>query len=265
MNQLGVQDVETFIDRIGMDKYVEHIDRIFGKYYPMSMLIGSGEPTDYPNFIEFCNHFLDQKNSMRVISNLEHVDRILQIKDKTRLEIEASFHLDSYLRNGKIPDDLIERYKKLYDSGVHIVNVITPLSPLVLANYSEYARLIQEISVYVDVICPIQMYHIYHGQEYPKSYTEQEAVMVKDILRKYGRKLQVEDVRDVSNTTFSKGKLCRVFDLVAMVSIDGDIWHCQSQPQIILGNIETYDGDVYTSPQPCSAEFCLCSAFYDSY
>lgn len=266
MNLPGAQEAPSIFDDITTDQYVESIGRLFSKHYPMTIELGGpGEPTDNPGFERIANHFLDGGNSVKVYTNTEHYKKLLSLHRPELLSIDASFHFDSYLRHLSFSaEKFLHRLKSIKNAGIAINVLITPLSPLVLEHADEYMAIAGAAREFVTSVYPVQMYHFYDTLEYPASYTEEESAKVREIISAF-RKPDFADVREESNSYDSMGNECRVFSQFAMITAQGDIQHCQSDPQFTVGNIADYGGEVYVSPMPCPAKTCLCQGFYKEY
>jgi MoaA/NifB/PqqE/SkfB family radical SAM enzyme len=102
----------------------------------------------------------------------------------------------------------------------------------------------------------------FEGKTYPKHYTEEESALLKEVsgnsiatqlnTRWYEWEVEKKETQEV------KGKLCRMGQLYAKITPDGEVTRCCASGSGRLGNIFDEDFRLLDAPAPCGVDKCPC-------
>lgn len=227
--------------------------------------ISGGEPTLYPEFVNFCERF-SQNHYLSVTSNLSHkrIDNFAEKINPERVHyIHAAVHYDER-RKISSSDNFIDRVKKLRNNGFTVL-VSLVMTPEVVESFPKISDFYESHGIFP---IPKVMRGKYQGRKYPAAYSPDEKSCILEYLteaqRKYAPVLAgmtelptanpLTDNRLLNNPGAYYGRMCGSGYNFVRIEPDGTVLRCSSR--IRLGNILQKNVRFLRFPLPCYSSYC---------
>lgn len=216
-------------------------ERIHSKYGECHIMITGGEPSLYPDFIEFIEN-LSKLHTVKITSQLSGDFFAFAEKiNPKRVVLDMNFHpID-----GKL-EPFIEKVLALKNKGF-TGGVCYLAYPPQMDKIEHYRQEFEKNNINFALAA---FWGEYKGKKYPESYTKEERNFMKPFM---GDSSRIQYHLEGKKT---KGKLCRAGHIYASIKADGTVTRCGPLSHIPIGNIFDNNFEMHTKPMPCEAEIC---------
>jgi MoaA/NifB/PqqE/SkfB family radical SAM enzyme len=220
--------------------------RIYDRHGECHIMITGGEPSIYPNFVEFIAE-LSKLHTVKVTSQLSgDMYAFAEKVDPSRVTLDMNFHpkdsnYDSFLSK------ILALKKKGFQGGVCYLAY-----PPNMDKIDFYNNKFKEHGIGFALAA---FWGEHNGKKYPDSYSEAERKMMEPFLGDISRvKYHLEGKKTL-------GKLCRSGQVYASIKADGKVTRCGPLSHKPIGNIFDDDFKLFDKPMPCEAEVCPCDEY----
>jgi MoaA/NifB/PqqE/SkfB family radical SAM enzyme len=216
-------------------------ERIHSKYGECHIMITGGEPSLYPDFIEFIEK-LSLLHTVKITSQLsgDYFTFAEKINPK-RVILDMNFHpIDARL------EPFIEKVLALKNKGF-TGGVCYLAYPPQMDKIEFYRQQFEKNKISFALAA---FWGEYKGKKYPESYTEEERNFMKPFMGDMNR------IQHHLEGKKTKGKLCRAGHIYASIKADGTVTRCGPLSHKPIGNIFDDNFEMHIKPMPCEAEIC---------
>lgn len=239
---------------VKIDRWKEIWDRIFEKYWCSHIRFSGGEPFIYHNFIDLVA-MLSEKHTIDITTNLTFdIEQFLKKIEPGGITLSASFHPEF----AEI-DYLFEKVLFLNKKGFP-TNVIFEARPSYLVDLDKYKSAAQKMGILLKII---PFLGEFEGKKYPQSYSDRQRELLEEVVinRETQFQKQINSQwfnQDVNKNNFMQDRLCRMGQMYAKISPNGDITRCCHYESEKLGSIFDDDFRLLDEPMICKIESCPC-------
>lgn len=232
----------------GTDKWVEIWTDIYERYGSCQIHIVGGEPFYYPDFMNLIVK-LSKIHTWECSTNLSWAPETLIANiSPGRARIGVSYHPEFVGF-----EEFYAKAVKLKKAGFEVwANYVA--YPSILEGMDECKRRFEEAGISMSIL-PFKGQ--YKGKTYPEAFTEEE----RAFLRKLGTEPWVQKTLDF---TFDKkqqqtrNKKCRMGQMYAKISANGDALSCCTGNAVKLGNVIQGTFALLDEPVTCNDDKCPC-------
>ena len=229
--------------------------RIHARYGTALIDLLGGEPMIYPRCGELLQA-LAQQHRFRITTNLslkmDDLEKLLEGISPERVHFNVSFHPQF-----AVLEEFLEKVEKLREQGYQPGVLFVPWPPLLpkLAHYrAEFRKRGLPFTAMI-------FQGKWNGKDYPASYTQEERVLLADMMS--DPSIKDSEVKYRLERQSPRGKLCHAGRIYANIKGNGDVYRCGQDAfgRRPMGNIFDPDFKLYEAPEPCPADSCSCLEF----
>lgn len=249
-NTTNKKHQDAYIDLVGVDKYLRMVLELANGNI-VNYRINGGEPFENSYIKEVTTGILEKGHNITFLTNLTHIDNVVDACIKEQVQMEASFHLSRY------SESQINNYKKYFYVATTISNkisVVIVLTPEVINN--------EKLNGYVNWFkqtgennnCEVDfIYQELYNDKYPSAYTQDE----KDKILEIGN-TEIDNLIKINRVLYLKGMNCTYMVENIDVHRNGTISRCSAGFPGLREHLINSKLKVTKGYAPCSYEKCLC-------
>lgn len=263
-------ELDSIIDNIGVDKYIEIVLHLAGSKKATYILTG-GEPTEHRSFEQILKTLLLKGHDVLLQTNGSDVSKVKKVMEEIGSEYyehlgwEMSFHLAQYMKEAS-PSKRMEKWMANFRDVVNNsrdVSVIVVATPDLLKSDDAESVLDALTATRGGGCVRIQeLYGNFEGLSYPTAYTLIERERLNFLADKYKHlmKNKIDSLAQVNRVLYLKGMPCFYMTRLRAVSTRGKIVMCSSGLPNCEYPITNYKAipALEDSPRPCIYDSCNC-------
>jgi len=215
---------------------------------PIHLFMSGGEPTMFPNFVDFCETIISNGNRISMNTNLSLREVVAdfshRIDPKQVGQINAALHLMERKRQHMTLEDFATDIILLQEKGFP-VDAFYVLYPPLLGRFDQDAAYLKRLGV--ERVAGKIFKGPYNGKIYPMGYSEEDRAIIKGYQNSSYK--VTSDYLDDKQYKFI-GRKCTAGAKFFKVNVDGNVQRCPADKES-YGNIYQGTFNPDTRAKPC--------------